>query len=698
MKLQNIKAIFGITLLAGLFLFGSCSNGSDAQKNEGPKEFIITGTLSSGLGAGGRSATSSFSYPSGSQIVVTAYKGTASSYDQDSAVTGELGGGVGYITYTLKLTSAGDWFITASVQLAAAQGESPVIILYGEKEVDVPELTSADDIGRFTVPAIVMTADTSDAGTKGSVDLKIFDESDSLKQVRVTGLTNELQTLYFENEGTSSIAKLQQQDITPGAYEVTFIFEDNSGKTVYTCTEAITVFAGLTTDTWSYEQSRFAITTAMLQKQSQSPDLKTPVVLWNVLGKEKGLTVNSPYSVSAYEESTSFTKNMGVFGLGCDENYIVFENTSTPSSKAPVFCFDNEDDTSVYVLEEGDYYHYYLHRYRPSYSKFLKDDNTNFDLTEIVNTAFGISGNRSFNDALAFYDGTFYFFFYVNTGDNQGTYLGAFDIDTQNLAYTIFENPGTITALSVDAVDGELIISYIKRESEDNIIWIRGIEYDGSTLSFTELSDSLSVGTIDIDFAGYSYGKCVASDVQILNDVLYIAIYSVPHNDGPYANAWFSGVRKPIMLSNGGIAKVNLIKDDPNDLYSFDDWKNGSKILGWYTGVYEDEDGEEQAAVTLQPPFEERNKYFYGARKFIAVAPNALIVADDGGFVDIILDDTNGENKGKPTQINQCVNMNRIVTINLSDEDETISAQDVPVSFDATFAAMESPFFYGIQR
>ena len=154
------------------------------------------------------------------------------------------------------------------------------------------------------------------------------------------------------------------------------------------------------------------------------------------------------------------------------------------------------------------------------------------------------------------------------------------------------------------------------------------------------------------------------------------------------------------MLSNGGIAKVNLIKENPSDPFEFADWENGTKVLGWYTHTYDDEDGEpSDEPVTMQPPLEVKDNYFYGARKFIAVAPDVLIVADDGGYLDMLLEDSDSadpDDLGKPKEVLECMNMNRIVTVDLSNE--TITVQDVPVSFDATFAAMESPFFYGIQR
>ena len=103
---------------------------------------------------------------------------------------------------------------------------------------------------------------------------------------------------------------------------------------------------------------------------------------------------------------------------------------------------------------------------------------------------------------------------------------------------------------------------------------------------------------------------------------------------------------------------------------------------------YYDASQELKGQITIQPPLDAENEnYFYGPKKFIARKPDELVIADDGGYCDIYFDG-NGKEK-----INNCININRVVTVDL--KDESMSAVDVNVSFTDTYVSGTT---YGVVR
>lgn len=750
MKNTN-KLIRSAVVLCALLIMtvSGCSNGNDIKsKNDfQEKSYSVSGSINL-LDTNDRSATTSFTRLDSLNYSVVAYKGTSSSYEENSAVTASLGGSASNITYSFKLPEAGNWYIVASAKLSI-EDEVFVDILTGSKEVDVP-----DQMAAYNVDAITLNLTGFTENASGSINLVIYDHTNEVSKVDISakalisknsvlsqrkisksGLTF---TGTYEPGLTERTLTLEYEDISSDCYEIEFNFMNSNNKKIYSCKEAVTVLGGFVTDKWlqgssgtgahlvydSYNNStKFIITDELLNSYNQAGDLDYPVVLWNNLDEEYEIeSYNSAYGAITFKVGTDYEGRAKAFGKVTngtridDKGYI-------DSYTTPVFCFDNYTPTSMYYL---DYDKIYKYKHTDSYSGLYTEDDTfePINLSELIGTTFnavGVQGSCSkIYPAMDYYDGYLFFFFAYDVNSTENVYLGAVDTEGTELLYMqtadeyMYETSTAsgntevfypiINAISVDSVDGNVILCY-SNDSPFNhgSITIMGLNFTGSDNgldSISSLCDSITYddSIFGLQFARYT-DRAIISDLQILNDVLYVALYSyylvgqntqtwidkdTPHE--PYCDSYFkinnSYVRKPVFLSNGGIAKVDLTKKDPQNGYSFATWEKAqTKIIGWHTGtIYDDDEGTNPQIVTTPPTPADDNQYFYGARKFIAKKQEELIIADDGGYIDMNLDDVTGD----PSYINACANKNRVVTVDLYDE-AISSVVDVDVTFDTSF-------------
>ena len=506
------------------------------------------------------------------------------------------------------------------------------------------------------------------------------------------------------------MAEIKIDNVNPNAYEVTFNFENASGKVIYKCKEVISVFGGFTTDLWlqraqnevghlvydsSSKQTEFVITNDVLITQKQSKDLNTPVVLWNGIEEESEIYLPEVYNPQIY--SVGDFHHLGGEIFGYDSEKDISEYPTLNLSGTPVFCFDDQEPTSVYVLEET-----VISKYSQSYSKYVKDMQVEYNLDDIISLKLEEDGPDnlvSVSEAIAYCNKYLYFFFITEFENNYTTYLGALDIDTEKLVYVSVEDESLyVSAMDVGLVgdENDLICCYLVQNFEGSYIYKLGLKFENNSLSLdSTIRSRINVKEkLEIPFAR-TYDDYNVSDIQILNNILYVTLYDNPYKeDGPFKNAWFNEngeyVHKAIMLSNGGVAKIDLTSQN----FEFGNWKNNTKLLGWYTGTYFDgtTEHEEQQSVSMQAPLSESSNYLYGAKKFVARKPDELVIADDGGYIDLYLED---DQYAKPKEVGECENLNRIITVDLAEE--TFSVEYVNVAFDSTFDAGQETY-YGFNR
>ena len=722
MKNTN-KLIRSAAVLCALLIMtvSGCSNGNDIKsKNDfQEKSYSVSGSINL-LDTNDRSATTSFTRLDSLNYSVVAYKGTSTSYEENSAVTASLGGSASDITYSLKLPEAGNWYIVASAKLSI-EDEFFVDILTGSKEVDVP-----DQMAAYNVDAITLNLTGFTENASGSIDLVIYDHTNEVSKVDISAkalisknsvlsqrkITNSGLTFTgtYEPGLTERTLTLEYEDISSDCYEIVFNFRDSNNKIIYSCKEAVTVLGGFVTDKWlqgssgtgahlvydSYNNStKFIITDELLNSYNQAGDFSNPIVLWSNKATEY---IPDEYGQNVDGESGVLTSEYDTYQTGTQvftktyNNMTIFNPSCQTSS--PAFCFDDQVPTSVYVLNTDDKT---LYKFSPSYAAYkqssFNEDYDEVDLSEIIApTLENDIVLSSIYPSIAYYGG-YIFFFYLTRNESWtqfSDYLGVIDVaNPDNFLYCPTNDSSGITSMAIDSVEinGEdkliLCYSYFSNSNSCDMILSKAIALETNSLSFDDSVDrmeTLSNANLGLNFLDNEIYASV-TDMLIWENTLYIALaaYSSVKTKHPNKYIYDDGyINKAILVSNGGIAKIDLTNPDS---YSLGEWDgSNSKVLGWFTStVYNDSNGTNPTEnVTMSPSPDNDAVYFYGPRKFIARKPDELVIADDGGYVDI---DTN--TNGDITAINDAACKNRIVTVDL--KDESITAADVDVSFDVTF-------------
>ena len=748
MKNTN-KLIRSAAVLCALLIMtvSGCSNGNDIKsKNDfQEKSYSVSGSINL-LDTNDRSATTSFTRLDSLNYSVVAYKGTSTSYEENSAVTASLGGSASDITYSFKLPEAGNWYIVASAKVTLSNN-TLADILTGSKDVEVPDQMTTYDAGSITLNMAGYAEDTT-----GSINLVIYDHTNKIQRVSMVATCpikkrqaslDALNAITLSASGTYKPGETERtiefkaDDIYSNCYEIKFTFIGSNDKKLYSCKEAVTVLGGFVTDKWlqgssgtgahlvydSYNNStKFIITDELLNSYNQAGDLDYPVVLWNAKDSEN-VPDECDFEIAQGEKKyfilTQSTKS-DPYPVGINAFGKIKEDTSILSSMGDctnIFCFDNH--TNPVVIYTLDDYYGIITKYLPSYASYKEE--LTIDLNTIINSRLNEGEELdTVYPAIAFSNPYLYFLFKTVQGYY---YLGAIDTDSADLNdpdnFTFCDANVTlnnISCMDVDTVqvsDGSggyndktvICYAYGDRDSQDYEISIRELSFEGNSISFGEginTTVSASASTLGITLPGVQIRPQI-TDLQILNDVLYIA-FSM-HSEGyqMYQNGFvkINGeyVQKPIVLSNGGIGKIDLANPEEGGIYTFDKWGNDQILLGWRTGwIYSDNQGSNPRKVTLPPyPYNDddggdynENDYFYGVRKFVARKPDELVIADDGGYMDVEYDDEGhlvvGSVSGE--------SINRVVTIDLASE--TLSAVDVDVTFDMTFSSYDgNDSYYG---
>ena len=268
-------------------------------------------------------------------------------------------------------------------------------------------------------------------------------------------------------------------------------------------------------------------------------------------------------------------------------------------------------------------------------------------------------------------DEIYFLFTYSQSDMDKRTYLCSAKKDGSDFIYGRTEDFYNISCMKCALISDDTgYFCYY----EGNVIYIipMVIDREEGTISFDGEERLRMSDVLEPTLNNSLYPEI--SDLIIQNNVLYVAVYYYTSTvDGPIEFLpGEAGMQKAVFLSNGGVLKVDLADFKG----AFDTWRNGESILGWYKETFLVEGVEKIASI--QAPLNLADKYFYGARRFIAKKPGELIIADDGGYADIDV----SEESHTPMQVNASKNMNRVVTVKLSDE--TISAVEVNVPFEAS--------------
>ena len=293
-----IKKLAGLLMVLSVALLAGCSDSSD-RANEAPqtaKTYTVSGKISignavpanvaksiatsfAGAGTNARSATSSFdldTYEKEAEWVAEATSVDGDDNDEnDIHILGEID--PTEKTYSFKLPQ-GTWTLKLSLQ-----GE------YKENHVDFLFYNEFEEtVGSSNVSKNVVLFPRYSLNKNGALNLTIKDETTDHKIKTVTCELNYLNWATMDEEGQALIEEslnksvetlkksvetlkvpqafsdgkmtielvsagsvtIDLEEVPAGSYEATFTFKDSSGNKLYACKENITVFSGWTTDTW----------------------------------------------------------------------------------------------------------------------------------------------------------------------------------------------------------------------------------------------------------------------------------------------------------------------------------------------------------------------------------------------------------------------------------------------------------------
>ncbi len=641
----NIKKFLTILTAAfSLFVFAGCSGIDGDKTNKSTKQILLTGSI---VTAGARSATTSFDIPQGANYRMEARQGEKQT---DITINDNL-------SFDTVLPCAGNWTVYLYIV-----GAGCVDCYHTTTEINVPE-----DVDSFQMGNIVINP-TYDG--VGDIYLKFKTESNLIKYLRYsailcyrTGFENSLKnggTVNFENK----TATLYLPDVHANPYEVTFEFCDENGHVLYSCRENVTVFAGFHTDTWVGNGAHLV--------EAKVDEGATEFCVTQKLISDYGadLVPNSQYLL--YSTSSGATDYY--FADYADEEIIAGETIPlTGDSRNNSFAFDKDGNICISLIRES------------GKNKKVQMNGRvyEFDDDEIDMNCNAILIDRKTNYFYIVYcmQADFKLFQFPNFIDGTDeTRMESKTTIPISFPYPAFD--------STDYHDMDIFAIY------DNIIYgIKKVQMSYDVIFYTiDLNEPYPKAEriyLDADaFKDFGIDRetlynCSISDILYQEGNIYFLLNDVNLSD--YSNNTFHSrgavccynlFTKKISnvigwantpLSNDHYAylayekstyKTELLQYTSDDITYYplikaSDWKHmmdGNQMFYIY-GLEESDDG------------------FYGPRKFIALEPKKLVIADDGVA---FYTDANDAYRAK--------NTNRVVTVDL--ESFTMDSTDASSSIE----------------
>lgn len=492
---------------------------------------------------------------------------------------------------------------------------------------------------------------------KGSINLPITSNAENVYQVSAKLIKNNSTTTATEEvvtippkTFTTGSSSLEASDVPAGFYTAKIIFEDSIGNILYSCHEGISVYPGLTTDTWYgtapyLNNGTFTITSSLVEKYGTEFVPSTNYVLYNATSGTWG------WDYDFY--ITSDPENPGTAAI------------HSGSSSGDSWSFGNttfDSEGNIYTL-------FYKKSNSGNGFKIYKNENLIADST--LATSNNMYYERISYDTAS---DTFYLGAYES---EQFIYMVSKDVMTSS------ENLTTLTNSSANHIQfspfGQTPYKYAVH---DGLIYyvLKGLNnhpprfyiYDSSNPSSPEYFD------LNID-ANSNIGDIIYQDGNV-----YILL-SESNDD--------LGNGKTTLVGRGGVLKYNILTDTLDTLplgWTSTDQNRANKWfqIAWYSNgetndwlyTSENEEGKifakandsslsDFAIYSPETPLGQLStKGFYGPKSFVAIKPKKLVILDEG---IAFYTDAEGLYKYK--------NVNRIVTVDL--EDFAISGtENVPSS------------------
>ena len=524
-------------------------------------------------------------------------------------------------------------------------------------------------------------------------------------------------------------------DVPTWSYNVSFIIVKSNGDE-YVFDEVVNVFQNFTTDTWygdsmhlkkdsSTGKYLFYVSDRLLEdipkkeNYAEITESNTPYVLYSDYEREAYYFVSeNGNGVFNYDEEL----DDGVIGTQVFSTIDGEEKIEKPVSVGSNFCFG---DNKIYILETQKESEFsplssiILKKCKKSYSGYTKEG-TGISLLEKLTDFISDADPEVYDVGQITYSNGFICFQWLCYESGEKVYnFAVVDAVSGELVNSQFTVSNLLPGIVVNTkktdvnIQGEPNTKYegylyyydkvnysspeslkeiaitIKSNIVENTETLDSVTF-GSSIPVLELkAENLKSNSTDEDI---EYGKLRFGDMILQDDYLYVLVRSsgrIELNSDEYSE-------EPVNLyqSTGGVLRFSVSETDGR--LTQENWiinSESKKLLGAYTRTITEEDNYYKYnsqdwtyypytnVCALQPPLDSTQVYCYGPQRFIARKPDALVIADDGGYIE---DDD--ESSSSLTA------KNRVVTVNLTDL--SLSAVDVKATFTSTFTMASSGYAY----
>lgn len=695
MKHINIlkKATGAISILLIILSLTACGNaisenasslsGVEGTAKNTAEGISLKGQIKLQGAAPARSATSSFS-----GTITWVINAVSSDYsaDHDQLISGAQASALtSENTFSMKIPKEGTYAFTVlgypGSYSTIEQVASKTPLFQGYKTgVEIAETGLKTALEITVAPLLTGTmpqsgdfplAETSDYGT---INLLINDISESISKLSatLTAYQREMDPIIKETTFDGGETTLHIENVSAGKYTAKLDFADSDGNVLYSCNEAINVYTGMTTDTWFgtapyLTDGVFAITSALVSKFGAERVPTTNQLLYN----QNGNTNYDYYLVNDYKDYTTTAPST--------------ITTSNSSASYNSLCFDSDGYYYILTVQAEDYI--CIKSNKPDFGSETAADN-NGAMKIDVDLGKRISVDRATNFLYVF---DYQYSQITRITQNDGSY----NFDDQDSRYKYSKS---YTVLSSDVVNNSTgftvynNIAYFA-SAEDKKIAIVNLDTAGTAMNVdVNVTKTVSLGlsnmglTISAEITdmiyqdGFVYMLLNDTNDDFLIDYKYYSRGAVLSYNClteavkicGWTNAAIDISGKGFYAANGSDDNKPFLKENINGIEENERAAYIANRANWI--ILDDtisSSGNDTTYPELFSPSEaQANKAFYGPKKFIAIKPKKLVIADEGCA---FYTDSNAAFYFK--------NVNRVVTVDL--ESFAISSDDdISATFD----------------
>ena len=248
--------------------------------------------------------------------------------------------------------------------------------------------------------------------------------------------------------------------------------------------------------------------------------------------------------------------------------------------------------------------------------------------------------------------------YYDYDSKTDSLWLASFNSDMSIVNFSVFEKPAAATSntspspISYDDINSSITSCQAFAVKEDNIY----IAYNNSNILLAKKNTSISNTEATITLSSITPALSgEVTDMAVLEDgTVAVLVRSVGVGTETEGFGNMSLKDKGTVYSRGALVLLSA------DLSTYEvyGWKDSSRTIRATGKDTQTGSLTEWTSITAYiPEYEERNSYFYGPVKIVAIRPKELVIADCGA--NFVLPDYDGKKNGKMYA------HNRLMTVNL---------------------------------